>query len=293
LGAARANHQWLKNGALVLALLSLCALSSCKHRRGPSVPEEWDPAGFDASTTDLGPLLRQSKSLRFSELFEDGFVIKDTLTYRLDFVSSGLEVERSFDPVAFTLEEPVLLQRNASFAASSQTSLLQQLANTGVRQVPRCNPYGAVDGGYGGRFLILVDRSGREHRFGASNADCAASDHECSGPCLSLEAMNQVVTSLSVVLPIPDKPRTLFTCAADSPLPCTQTEFTVYGAWEGTTLRADIRRALAQRLCNLAAFSLEPASEGDWLVQNSSREFIGTVRFNTQNRTVSCLTRSP
>lgn len=266
---------------------------SCKHRRGPSVPEEWDPSGLNASTPQLQPLLNQSKSLRLLELFEDGFVITDTLTWRLDLPSSGLEVERRFDPVPFTPEEPLLLQKTSTLPAGAQTELLTRLAAANLRQVPRCNPYGAVDGGYGGRFLILVDRFGQEHRFGASDAECAASDHDCSGSCLSLDAMNHVVATLASVLPVPEKPRTLFTCATDSPLPCAQMDYAVFGAWEGSALRADIRRALAQRLCNLSAFSLEPAPEGHWLVKNSSRETVGTVSFNTQNRTVSCLTRVP
>lgn len=292
MGASRASQQWLST-ILTFALLSLSSLSSCKHRRGPSVPEEWDPAGLDASAPNLQAILRQTKSIRFLELFEDGFVSTDTLTYRLDLASAAIEVERRFDPVPFTPEEPLLLQKNASWSASAQTEFLNQLAVAKVRQVPRCNPYASVDGGYGGRFLILVDRSGQEHRFGAIDAACAASDHECSGSCLGFDVMNQVVTAMSVVLPMPEKPRTVFTCAAESPQPCAQKEYTVYGAWEGTVLRADIRRTLATRLCNLSAFSLEPASEGHWVVQNSSRENIGTVRFNTQNRTVACLTRAP
>lgn len=293
MGASRANREWVKRAALVTLLLSLGPLTSCKHRRGPSVPEEWDPSGLDASTTDLRPLLNQSKSLRLLELFEDGFVITDTLTWRLDLPSSGLEVERRFDPVAFTPDEPILIQKTSALTAKVQAEFLARLGEARVRQVPRCNPYGAVDGGYGGRFLILVDRSGQEHRFGASDAECAASDHECSGACLSLDAMNQIVATFAGVLPIPEKPRTSFTCAADSPLPCSQPEFAVYGTWEGSALRADIRRALAQRLCNLSAFSLEPSADGSWLVQSSSREIVGTIKFNTENRTVSCLTRAP
>lgn len=293
MGASRANREWVKRAALTTLVLSLGPLTSCKHRRGPSVPEEWDPAGFDRAATELRPLLRQSKSLRLLELFEDGFVITDTLTWRLDLPSSGFEVERRFDPVAFTPEEPILLQKNSALPAQVQTEFLERLSEAKVRQVPRCNPYGAVDGGYGGRFLILVDRSGQEHRFGASDAECAASDHDCSGACLSLDVMNQIVATFAGVLPIPEKPRTLFTCAPDSPLPCAQPEFTIFGAWEGSALRADIRRTLAQRLCNLSAFSLEPKADGSWMVQNSSRESVGTVRFNTETRTVSCLTRTP
>lgn len=293
MGASRANREWLKKATIATLLLSLCPLTSCKHRRGPSVPEEWDPSGFDATATQLRPLLSQSKSLRLLELLEDGFVITDSLTWRLDLPSSGLEVERRFDPVPFTPEEPILIQRTSALPAKLQAELLDGLAAANLRQVPRCNPYAAVDGGYGGRFLILVDRSGREHRLGASDAECAASDHDCSGACMSLDAMNQVVSTFASVLPIPEKPRTLFTCAVDSPLPCAQMEYAVYGAWEGTALRADIRRTLAQRLCNLSAFSLEPADEDSWVVQNSSRESVGTVKFNKQNRTVSCLTRVP
>jgi hypothetical protein len=70
-------------------------------------------------------------------------------------------------------------------------------------------------------------------------------------------------------------------------------EYAVLGAWEDSALRADIRRTLAQRLCNLSAFSLEPTPEGSWMVLNSSRESVGTVKFDKQNRTVSCLTRVP
>jgi hypothetical protein len=276
-----------------LATLLLSPLTSCKHRRGPSVPEEWDPSGFDARVTQLRPLLAQSKSIRLLELFEDGFVITDTLTWRLDLLSSGLEVERRFDPVPFTPEEPILIQKASALTAKVQTEFLERLGTAHVRQVPRCNPYGAVDGGYGGRFLILVDRSGQEHRFGANDAECAASDHDCSGACLSFDAMNQIVATFTSVLPIPEKPRTLFTCAADSPLPCSQMEYAVLGAWEDSALRADIRRTLAQRLCNLSAFSLEPTPEGSWMVLNSSRESVGTVKFDKQNRTVSCLTRVP
>lgn len=278
---------------LALALLSLNSLPSCKHRQGPSVPEEWDPSGLDSNASDLQAILRHTRSIRFLELFEDGFVSTDTLTYRLDLPSAALEVERRFDPVPFTPEEPLLIKKSGSWSGPAQSEFLNHLATASVRQVPRCNPYAAIDGGYGGRFLILVDRSGQEHRFGASDAACAASDHDCSGPCLSLDTMNKVVSSFSVVLPIPEKPHTIFTCAAESPLPCAQTEYPVAGAWEGTTLRADIRRVLATKLCNLAALNLEPASEGHWVVLNSSREWIGTVRFNTENRTVACLTRSP
>lgn len=283
----------MKRAALTTLVLSLGPLTSCKHRRGPSVPEEWDPAGFDRTATDLRPLLRQSKSLRLLELFEDGFVITDHLTWRLDLASSGLEVERRFDPVPFTPEEPILIQKTSTLPAQVQSEFLDRLSEAKVRQVPRCNPYGAVDGGYGGRFLILVDRSGQEHRFGASDAECAASDHDCSGACLSLDAMNQVVVTFAGVLPIPEKPRTLFTCAPDSPLPCAQMEYPIFGTWDGSSLRADIRRTLAQRLCNLSAFSLEPSPDGSWIVQNSSRESVGTVRFHTETRTVSCLTRVP
>ncbi|HET9238564.1 MAG TPA: hypothetical protein VFO10_14985 [Oligoflexus sp.] len=293
MGASRANREWVKRAALVTLALSLGSLTSCKHRRGPSVPEEWDPSGLDARATDLRPVLKHSKSLRLLELFEDGFVITDTLTFRLDLQSSGLEVERRFDPVPFTPNEPILIQNTSALPARVQEEFLARLGDARVRQVPRCNPYGAVDGGYGGRFLILVDRSGQEHRFGASDAECAASDHDCSGACISLDAMNQVVTTFTAILPIPEKTRTSFTCAVDSPLPCSQPEFAVYGAWEGSALRSDIRRVLAERLCNLSAFSLEPGPDGSWLVQSSSREIVGTVKFNTQNRTVSCLTRAP
>jgi hypothetical protein len=293
LGTSRANRQWLKRGVLALALLGLHALPSCKHRRGPSIPEEWDPAGLDASTTNLQALLPQTTRIHVQELIEDGYVTTDTLTWSLDLTTASLKVERKFDPVPFTPEDPILVEKTSSFSAAAQNELRQYLSTTRVRQVPRCNPYGAIDGGYGGRFLILVDRSGQEHRFGATDANCAASDHECSGACLSTEAMNHAVTAFSVVLPMPEKPQTVFSCAADSPLPCSLAEFSIHGAWEGTTLRADIRRVLTQRFCSLAAFSLEPASEGHWLVQSSSRETIGTVRFNTLNRTVSCLTRSP
>lgn len=293
MGASRANHQRLKGGVLALALLILGALPSCKHRRGPSVPEEWDSAGLDASKSNLQAILRQTNSIRFLELFEDGFITTDTLSYRLDLSSAALEVERRFDPVPSTPEDPLLIQNSGPWSATAQNEFLNHLATASVRQLPRCNPYAAIDGGYGGRFLILVDRSGQEHKFGASDASCAASDHECLGPCISVDTMNKVAAAFSTALPMPDKPRTVFSCAAESPLPCTQTEYTVYGAWEGTTLRADIRRVLATRFCQLAAMSLEPASEGHWVVLNSSREKIGTVRFNTQNRTVACLTRSP
>ncbi len=292
MGTSRANRQWLKV-PLALAFLSLNSLSSCKHRHGPSIPEEWDPAGLDANSTNLQAILLHTRSIRFLELFEDGFVSTDTLSFRLDLASATLEVERRFDPVPFTPEEPLLIKKSGSWSNSAQSEFLNHLAIASVRQVPRCNPYAAMDGGYGGRYLILVDRSGQEHRFGARDACCAASDHECSGPCISLEDMNKVVTAFSVVLPIPEKPRTPFTCAKDSPLPCAQAEYIVDGPWEGTTLRADIRRVLATKFCNLSAMSLEPANEGHWVVLNSGREVIGTVRFNTQDRVVSCLTRTP
>jgi hypothetical protein len=283
----------LKGGMLFLALLGFFSLSSCKHRRGPSVPEAWDPIGPASTVSSLQTIVAQSKGLRFLELFEDGFVITDSLTYRLDFASAQLEVERRFDPVPFATDEPLLIQKSRSWTPRDQGAYLDRLAAISVRQVPRCNPYGAIDGGYGGRFLILIDRSGREHRFGASDAECAASDHECSGSCLGLEGMNQALAALTEVIPIPEKPRTLFSCAEDSPLACAQKEFTVHGAWEGSTLRADIRRVLASRFCNLAAFTLEPTSEGHWVVRNSARESLGTVRFNTQDRKVSCLSRNP
>ncbi len=292
MGTSRANRLWLKV-PLALAFLNLTSLSSCKHRHGPSIPEEWDPTGLDANSTDLQAILRQTRSIRFLELYEDGFVSTDTLSFRLDLASATLEVERRFDPVPFTPEEPLLIKQSGSWSNSAQSEFIDHLATARVRQVPRCNPYAAIDGGYGGRFLILVDPSGQEHRLGASDAFCAASDHECSGPCISLADMNKVVTAFSVVLPIPEKPRTIFTCAADSPLPCAQAEYSVDGPWQGTTLRADIRRVLAARFCDLPALSLEPASEGHWVVLNSGREPIGTVRFNTQDRVVSCLTRTP
>jgi hypothetical protein len=288
LGTSRPSQQRLKC-VLAFSLLGLWCLSSCKHRRGPSTPEEWDPAGLDSSVTHLQSLLPHSKSLRIRELFEDGFVMTDTLTFRLEPGQPTLNVERRFDPVPFSPEDPLVVQKSAPWSDSDRKPFLDRLAQASVRQVPRCNPYGAVDGGYGGRFLILVDDAGREHQFGASDADCAASDHECSGPCVSVDVMNQAVADLSTVLPIPEKPETTFTCAPDSPLPCGASTITIYGTWEGSTLRADIRRYLASRLCDLAAHTLEPTREGHWLVLNSSRENIGTVRF--QDRTVACLTR--
>jgi hypothetical protein len=249
--------------------------------------------GPDSQVSTLQTIVSQSKSLRFLELFEDGFVMTDTLTYRLDLASAQLDVERRFDPVPFAADEPLQIQKSRSWSPQDQNAYIDRLAAISVRQVPRCNPYGAVDGGYGGRFLILVDRSGREHRFGATDAECAASDHECSGPCLSIEGMNQVQAALTDMLPIPDKPRTIFSCAGDSPIACAQKESVVYGAWEGGNLRADIRRFLALRLCQLAAFTLEPTSEGHWVVRNSARENIGVVRFHPLDRTVSCLSRTP
>ncbi|WP_141731906.1 hypothetical protein [Oligoflexus tunisiensis] len=291
MGTSSPNHQRLKRGILAFSLLSLWSLNSCKHRRGPSVPEEWDPAGLDVTITQLNAILPHTKSLRVLELFEDGYVMTDTLTFRLDPEKLTLDVERQFDPVPFSPEEPLVVQKNASWSAESRAQFLDRLAQASIRQVPRCNPYGAIDGGYGGRFLILVDGTGREFRFGANDADCAASDHDCSGPCVSVAVMNQAVADLSAVLPIPEKPETVFTCASDSPLPCGSSSLTIYGTWDGSTLRADIRRYLASRICDLAAHTVEPAREGHWVVRNSSRESIGTVRFNTQNHSVACLIR--
>lgn len=277
-----------KSCGTLIILLGL--LAACKHRVEPPAPEEMQGIGSDVRL--VKDLLIQPKTIRALELIEDGFMITDNAAWNLDLASASLTVERRYDPVPSAADEPLVMLSRVKLNAAQQKTFLETLAPAAVRQVPQCTPYTAVDGGYGGRFLTIVDANGREHTLGASDAACGSTDHECSGACISQASMEDAFHFLTQTLPFPDKPRTSFACHPQSPLGCSQATVVVFGEWQKAALRADVRRFLAEHLCGLAAFSFEDLTDGSLQVLNSARTKIGTIRFDTTKLEVSCLTKS-
>ncbi len=269
---------------------------SCKHRLGPPLPVEGsDILDSRPRYQYLQEILPQAKLLQIVELFDDGFVASDTGLYRLDLTENKLQVERRFDPVLAGYGfDPLSVQQDSLMPETLKKNLLEVLGGAAIRQVPRCNPYSAIDGGYGGRFLTVIDSRGREFTVGANDAACAESNHDCEGPCLSQATMSQVFQLFAEQMPLPAKPETVFRCDRESPLACgsvARQELIVYGEWQVKELRGDVRLALASRLCQLDAFTMQQDAAGNWVVLNRSGEQVGVLQINSQTRLVTCLER--
>ncbi len=261
------------------------------------MPEEFD-GSLDAKSEEMQILdfLPNAKSIRTLELFEDGFVRIDSASYHLDLSGSNLRVARRFDPILAGYGfDPLELQKESTVPSEIKFLILETLAHAPVRKVPRCNPFSAEDGGYGGRFVTIIDSQGQEHTLGSSDRICAESDHQCVGNCLSETTMTQLFSTLSSLLPLPVKPETRYTCAPDSPVPCgteKSKELLIYGDWQNRELRGDVRLALADRLCSLEAFQLERLANGNWQVFNSRKESVGIISINSSKNLISCIERA-